>query len=217
MNVPLAPDAGLLSVMACMAEDLRFVDVAQRQGDDVIRWTSRIEVALAAAAEVEGASAGLTCRFYGSQTHRTWLLTSYSVIGALQDQVDQAAYIEREARAAAAAAGAAAAAAESAASDAYAAAADAEPGSSAEAQALGEAAAAEAEAATAHAAQAAAEARAAAAARWGEAAADACQFGKDFTAREDAIHRPHGEVIASVGGIRETAQNKRYHQEGRAR
>src|SRR5215831_15425541 len=123
MNAPLTPDLGLLAVMDCMAEDLRHVDVARRQADDVIRWTSRIEVALAAAAAVEGASAGLTCRFYGSQTHRTWLLTSYSVVGALEEQENQAAYIEQEARQAAAAAGAAAAAAESAASDAYAAAA----------------------------------------------------------------------------------------------
>jgi hypothetical protein len=214
MNAPLAPPLDLLAVIDCMAEDLQTVDVCDRQAEGVTRWRLRIEDALLAAAAVEGASAGLDCTFWGSQTHRTWLLTSYSLICALEEQADQAARIEDDAKRAAAAAGAAAAAAEQTASDEYAAADDCKPGSEAEAHHLGAAAAAEAEAVTYRAAQAAAEERARLAAAWQEAATEAAEFGKTLVAQEDNVHRPIGEAIAKVGGLREVALEKRYHTVG---
>jgi hypothetical protein len=195
----MAPSMGLLSVMANMAAHLQTVDVAQRQADDVTRWTMRIEAALTAAAAVEGASAGFDAYFYGSDSHRTWLLTSHSVIAALKAQEAQAERIYHEAKQAAAAAAARAEAAEARA-------AGAKEGSGAEAAAM-------AEAAEARAAQAAAEARAAAAAAWQEAAADARAFGESFVAREDNIHRPVGEAVARVGGPLEVAR-KHYNQGG---
>jgi hypothetical protein len=210
----MAPPLGLLDVIDNMAAHLQSVDVCRRQSDDVTRWRLRIEEALMAAAAVEGATAGFTCNFYGSQTHKTWLLTSWSIVFALREQEAQAEAIREEAQAAAAAAGAAAAAAEATASEEYAAAGAAESGSADEAQHLAAGAAAEQEAATARADQAAAEARAQAAERWREAAAEAAAFGEAFIPREDNIHRPVGEAVAGAGGLPEVALEKRYHVVG---
>jgi chemotaxis protein histidine kinase CheA len=71
---------------------------------------------------------------------------------------------------------------------------------------------AEADSAKSSTAKKQARARAAAAEAWRQAAAQAEVTGRVLVRAEDAILRPVGEAVAAVGGIREVALDKHYHQ-----
>jgi hypothetical protein len=227
----------LMTAFTAMLGDVTHVNASRRQVTGILAWQDLTRRAAGLAGSLTGAGRGLQVSFSSSGTHRTWRMSGQLILGALRDQMDEAAIqraradlaaqdsdraADAEEAAAAAAASEAAAARQRAASCLAAAAASTADGERAALQAAAAAAAAEAEAADATAARLAAAARehreearlarqrSAQLLGWQIAAQDAHGHGTRVIAGEEPIAAAMHAGIQAAGGISEVPGDKRY-------